>query len=256
MDGYHWEKYVESFDERRDAVIPGSKEKTIQFSIEHFISLAKKSIADHGFFSVALSGGSTPKAIYQGLCQQNYKDQVDWEKVLLFWGDERAVPPDHPDSNYKMAMDAGFNKLPIPPDQIYRMKAETDIEHNALEYEKIIEKTLPNGIFDFVMLGMGDDGHTASLFPKTHGLHSANRLVVANFVPKMDAWRMTLTFRCINHAHNIAIYVIGKSKADMLERVLSDGYDPDNLPVQRVGTSTHKALWIADNEALKDVYLS
>lgn len=256
MDGYHWENYLESFDERRDAVIPGNQEQTIRFCIEHFLSLGKASIEDHGYFAVALSGGSTPKRIYQGLTQEHYMKMLDWSKVLLFWSDERSVPPDNPESNYKMAMDAAFKKLPIPKKHIYPMQAEKDIEAAALEYEKIIEKALPNAVFDLVMLGLGEDGHTASLFPKTHGLHSNDRLVVANYVPKLNTWRMTFTFPCINKARNIAIYVLGKAKAEILKTVLSGEYDPDTYPVQKVGTATSKALWIADNEALADVYLS
>lgn len=256
MDGYHWEKYVESFDERRDAVIPGDKKTTIQFCIDHFIRLAEDSIANHGYFAVALSGGSTPKAIFEGLSQDKYRDRIDWSKVMLFWSDERSVPTSHPENNYKMAMDAGFNILPIPKEHIFRMEAEGNIEENALKYEKLIEKMIPNGAFDLVMLGMGDDGHTASLFPKTHALHSDERLVVANYIPKFSTWRMTLTYYCINNAKNIVIYVIGKSKAAMLEKVLSKKYDPDTLPIQRVGTANNKALWIADNEALANIYLS
>ena len=129
-----------------------------------------------------------------------------------YMSDERAVPPDHPDSNYRMAMEAGFNQFNIPEEHIYRMKAETDIETNAVEYEKLIESLLSKGIFDLVMLGMGEDGHTASLFPKTHGLHTNGRLVIANYVPTLNTWRMTLTFNCINQATHIVVYVIGKNK--------------------------------------------
>jgi 6-phosphogluconolactonase len=255
MDGYHWRKFISSFDERRDAVIPGNKEAAIQFCIDHFISLAEDSIEKHGYFSVALSGGSTPKAIYQGLSNEKNRNRIDWKRVMLFWSDERSVPPDHSDSNYKMAMDAGFGSLPLSTDHVFRMVAETDIESNAAAYEKLIERTLRDATFDLIILGMGDDGHTASLFPKTHALHSMDRLVVANYVPKLQTWRMTLTYQCINKANNIVIYVLGKSKAEMLEKVLSDDYDPDNLPIQRIGTPKNKALWIADNEALSEIYL-
>lgn len=256
MEEFQWKKYVESYDERRDAAIAGAREKTIEFCVEHFFGVGQEALKDHGYFAVALSGGSTPKAIYQELATEKNRDRLDWSRILLFWSDERAVLPTHPDSNYKMAMEAGFAKLPISKSHIFRMKAESDIEVAAMEYEAIIEKNIPDKRFDLMMLGMGEDGHTASLFPKTHGLHSEERLVVANFIPSFNAWRMTLTFECINQAKNIAIYVIGKSKAEMLKRVLSKVYDPDNLPIQRVGTSTNHALLIADNEALEGVYLS
>ncbi|NGX43116.1 MAG: 6-phosphogluconolactonase [Chlamydiae bacterium] len=255
MDGYHWKKYIESYDERRDAVIPGDKATTIQFCVDHFIRLAEDAIAHHGYFATALSGGSTPKAIFERLSDPKYRERIEWKRVLLFWSDERAVPPGDPKSNYRMAMDAGFGKLPVPAERIFRMKAEKDIEENALEYQKLIEQILPNGVFDLVMLGMGEDGHTASLFPKTHGLHTNARLVIANFIPSLDTWRMTLTYDCINRARNIVIYVIGETKAEILENVLDSDYDPDSLPVQRVGTPTNKALFITDNAALSDVYL-
>ena len=237
---------IQSFDDRRDIAMPGDKEATINFSVEHFIQLANEAIADHQFFSVALSGGSTPNAIFSALANPENRKRIDWNKVHLYWSDERAVPPDHPDSNYRAAMQAGLDSLSIPPDHIFRMKAETLIEEHALEYENLILSNLSEAVFDLVMLGMGEDGHTASLFPQTHGLHSANRLVVANFVPVKQCWRMTLTFKSINSAQNIAIYVLGKSKSTMLEKALFGPYTPDQIPIQRVGTAKNKALWITD----------
>lgn len=244
-----WKKKLKAFDVRRDLVVPGDQEKTLQFSIDLFIHLANTAISSHGYFSVALSGGSTPKAIYQGLAQSKYQNAVDWKKVLLFWSDERCVPKDHPDSNYKMAMDAGFSKLPIPKENIFPMPCEGDLEADSLKYEHLITTKIPTKAFDLMMLGMGEDGHTASLFPKTHGLHAANRLVTANYVPQKETWRMTLTFECINASKTIAIYVLGKSKAAMVKHVLTSPYEPDSLPIQRIGTPTHKALWILDQEA-------
>jgi 6-phosphogluconolactonase len=243
------ENEIRSYDERRDIAIPGNKEATLRFCIENFIAVARKSIEERGAFSVALSGGSTPKAIYELLTQPQYRDQIDWNRALIFWSDERSVPPTDPESNYHMAMEAGLKTLPIPKDHIFRMEAEHNIEENALKYDELIKTKLSPGIFDLVMLGMGDDGHTAPLFPKTHGLHSNQRLAIANFIPQKDTWRMTLTFECINQARHIAFYVLGKSKAEMLKRVLSSPYDPDLFPSQRVGTPTHKALWIADRDA-------
>jgi 6-phosphogluconolactonase len=129
------------------------------------------------------------------------------------------------------------------------MKAEAEIESHALEYEQLIRSKLNDAQFDLILLGMGDDGHTASLFPKTHGLHAESRLVIANFVPKLNTWRMSFTFECINNAHNITITVLGKEKREVVKRVLSEPYTPDLLPSQAVGTPEHKALWILDNEA-------
>lgn len=250
-----WKETITSFDDRRDIIIPGNAEETITFCAEHFIAIAQNAIAEHGIFSVALSGGSTPKAIYQLLASPKFRPRLDWSHVQLFWSDERCVPLNDPESNYHMAMDAGFASLPIPKQNIFPMPVDNpDLEAAAKNYEELIIEKVPNAVFDLVMLGMGEDGHTASLFPKTHGLHPGNRLAIANFIPQKDIWRMTLTFECINQAHEIAIYVLGKSKAKMLKHILTAPFEPDMLPVQAIGTRTHKALWIADTESTSELY--
>lgn len=248
-----WKKHIQNYDERRNIVLPGNAKETVIFAVEQLIAIANESIAERGVFTIALSGGSTPKAIFELLAKEPYCNQIDWNKVRIFWSDERSVPPDHPDSNYHMAMHAGLNSLPIQDKNIFRMTAELDIEASAIKYEELIRTILPSGEFDLIMLGMGEDGHTASLFPKTLALHSVDRLVVANYVPQKNTWRMTLTYKCINSARYIAIYVIGESKAAMLKLVLTAPYNPDVLPIQRVGTPSHKALWIVDKDAAKDL---
>lgn len=240
---------IQAYDDRRDIVVPGDHQQTFEYCVEHFIATANKAIADHGYFAVALSGGSTPKGIFSLLASSENRHRVKWDRLRLFWSDERAVPPDHPDSNYRMAMEAGFGLLSIPENNIFRMVAETDIEASALDYEKIIFEQLKSGSFDLVMLGMGDDGHTASLFPRTHALHSQNRFVTANYVPQQHSWRMSLTFECINASKVIAIYVMGQGKSKTLRKVLSSPYDLDEFPIQGVGTPEHHALWIVDQEA-------
>lgn len=240
---------IEFLDERRDVVIPGDAAATIKFCVDHFLNLAKRNILQKGFFSVALSGGSTPKAIYKALAEAPESKDIDWTKVLCFFSDERSSPKDDPENNYHMAMESGLKKLPIPQENIFRMEAEIDIEENALKYEKAITKSIPTHHFDLVMLGMGEDGHTASLFPETHGLKVQGRLVIANYVPQKKTWRMSLTFECINSAKDIAIYVIGQSKAPMVKTVLEGRYQPDLYPIQQVGTPEHKALWILDKGA-------
>ncbi len=240
---------LQSFDERRDIVIPGDKKATLSFCIRNFIDHANASILDHGYFAVALSGGSTPAAIYKGLAEPANRDKVDWSKALLFWSDERSVPPTDPNSNYHMAMESGLGVLGIAPEQVFRMQAEEDIVANAEAYERLIQERLPGGVFDLIMLGMGDDGHTASLFPHTHALRARNRLVVANWVSQHHTWRMSFTFECINNAKAINLYVIGANKAEMVAKVLTSPLTADSLPSQRIGTSTHKALWILDHAA-------
>lgn len=237
------------FDDRRDLIIPGNYTTTISFCVEHFASVAKKAILDHGAFFVALSGGSTPKAIFEHLTFHSLLSKDEWEKVHLFWSDERAAPPTDPESNYKMAMDAGLSKMPIPPSQIHRMVAEENIEQNAIAYEEEIKKTLKGAPFDLVMLGMGDDGHTASLFPHTQGLKTTSRLVIANYLPEKKVWRMSMTYEAINSASHTVIYVLGAAKKYMLSEILLTPDDFERLPAQKVGTKEHKALWIADEAA-------
>ncbi|MBS0615522.1 MAG: 6-phosphogluconolactonase [Verrucomicrobia bacterium] len=226
--------------------VPGDKDTTLQYAASHFVTLARDAIEDHDFFAVALSGGSTPKAIYELICAPGLAEEIEWEKVHLFWSDERSVPPDHPDSNYRMAMEAGFKKMPIPPGHIHRMIAENDIEKNALAYEKTLRRILEDQALDLVMLGMGEDGHTASLFPGTAALKAQGRLCVSNYIPEKKTERMTLTFECINAAAHVAVYVLGSNKKEMLHHVFNS---PPKLPCQQVGTVDNPALWIADEAA-------
>lgn len=240
-------------DERRDVLVVGDREKTFAYCAEHFIKTANQAIADHGSFYVAISGGSTPHRIFNLLAEPERKKQVPWEKVILFWSDERSVPPGNPENNYHTAMESGLGKLGIPKENIFRMVAEKEIEANAEAYEKQIQAKVPSACFDLMMLGMGDDGHTASLFPHTQGLHCEDKLAIANFVPAHETWRMSLTYTCINAAKNIVIYVIGKGKSQTLQAVLKGPYTPEDLPAQRVGTVKKPALWIVDQEAAADL---
>ncbi len=240
-------RFYHTWDDRRDIVIPGNYDETMSFCVHHFLDTAKAAIQNHGAFYVALSGGSTPKALFEHLSHPPYKDQIDWNKVHLFWSDERSVPPTDPDNNYKMAIDAGLGNVGIPIGQIHRMQAETDIEKNAELYEKTIREEMQNGCFDLIMLGMGEDGHTASLFPGTLGLQENKKLVVANHIPQKNTWRMTFTYPCIHSAKHIVIYVLGASKKEMVKKVLSSS--DAHFPIQMIGTREHKALWICDGAA-------
>lgn len=237
-------------DDRRVVIIPGNHAETLEFCINHWLEAAEDAIADHGFFAVALSGGSTPKAIYKGLVASDAAQALDWSKVFFFWSDERSVPPSHEESNYHMAMEeGGLHLLPIPRENVFRMVAETEIEENAKLYEEVILRKLGGHAFDLIMLGMGEDGHTASLFPHTEALHAKDRLVVANFIPQKNTWRMTFTYACINAAQEICLYVLGDGKKHTLVDVLMSPLQPEKFPSQFVGTSSHKATWIADEGA-------
>ena len=242
------------WDERRDLIIPGDYIATITFAAEHFITLVHQAVNQHGAFFVALSGGSTPKALYERLTAPPYDKQIPWEKMHLFWSDERSAPPTDPESNYHMAMQAGFAKMPIPKSQIHRMVAEESIQENASAYDTLLKNL--NRPLDLVMLGMGEDGHTASLFPHTKGLHSKDRLAIANHIPEKDTWRMTMTFSCINQAKNIAVYALGAAKKYTLAKVLTSPLQYEELPSQNVGTKDHKALWIIDEAAASLLNLS
>lgn len=244
---------LHQLDERRLLAILPSHDEAISFALEDFISCANQAIQNHDFFAVALSGGSTPKQLFSLLAREENRNRVDWQKVKLFWSDERSVPPDHPDSNYKMAMDAGFASLPLIKEQIHRMHAEENIEDNAKRYEEIIQKELHGHPFDLVMLGMGDDGHTASLFPHTQGLKEVSRLVIANEVPQKKTWRMSFTYSLINSSHNIRLYVIGKGKSETLADVLLSPLDNQKYPSQKIGSTSHPALWVMDREASQDL---
>lgn len=240
---------ITTIDERRLLVVPGDQTATVNYSVNQIIELANEAISARDQFAIALSGGSTPKAIYQALALPENKSKVDWKRCFIFWSDERAVAPEDPESNFHMAMAAGLSSLGIPTNQIFRMQAEKEIKEHAQNYESVIHQKVKDGVFDLIMLGMGDDGHTASLFPHTDGLKINNRWVIANYVPQKKTWRMTFTYDCINAARHTAIYVTGAGKAEMLKKVLTGSYNPEDLPIQRVGTPTNPALWICDTAA-------
>lgn len=237
-----------SWDDRRDIAHPGDQSRTLAFAVEHFISSAKEAMKSHEYFAVALSGGSTPKKIFEMLSSPSYSGEIDWAKVFIFWGDERPVPPTDSSSNFRMAMDSGLKSLSIPPTHIFRMEAEENIAENAKAYEEKIMEILGSRPFDLVMLGIGEDGHTASLFPGTKALEERTSLVAANEVPQKETCRMTLTYPCINSALNIAIYVLGKSKAKIVSHVFLKNHKPP-YPVSLIGAPHNKALWILDSEA-------
>lgn len=245
---------LNQFDSRRLIALPGDDKAMIKFAAEHWLNIGNQSILDHGFFAVALSGGSTPKKIYQLLASPDQKSAIDWSKVFLFWSDERSVPPSNEDSNYHMALtEGGLSKLPIPSEHIFRMCAEVAIEENARIYELLIKEKLGGHPFDLVMLGMGEDGHTASLFPHTKALHVKNAWVAPNYIPQKKAWRMTLTFPGINSARHICVYVMGAPKAEILTKIFTFPFDFEKFPAQNVGTEEHRAMWILDNCASKNI---
>ena len=222
----------------------------------HFIRICNASIKANGKFSVVLSGGSTPKGMLSLLATDEYKKQVPWDKCHFFWGDERSVPPTHSDSNYKMATDALLSHIPVTSNQIYRMEAEKpDIHLAAQEYQNKIATffNIPNSgsppQFDLLYLGMGPDGHTASLFPETSALEEKNKWVVPNFVPKFNTYRLTLTYPIINQAKNVIFLVAGKDKVPALNEVLQGKPAFETYPSQGINPVTGSLLWLIDVDA-------
>jgi 6-phosphogluconolactonase len=218
-------------------------EALTQAAVEQIITLLQGLEYAH----IALSGGSTPKPVYEGLAAQ--KERMDWSTKSIFWSDERCVPPDHPDSNYRMAHKALLQH--IKPYEVLRMKGELDPQAAAEEYNQQIQLQSPNSplSFDLVLLGMGDDGHTASLFPHTSALNTDEVNCVANYVPKLDSWRLTLTSPIINHAHHVMFLITGESKANALYEVLHGEYNPQEYPSQLIKPTEGQLLFLVDEKA-------
>ncbi|MDY6846782.1 MAG: 6-phosphogluconolactonase [Chloroflexota bacterium] len=224
-----------------------------QAAAEYFISLAAKSIRKRGYFSVALSGGGTPKPLYKALGSPDQQSRLDWKNIHLFWGDERCVPPEHPDSNYRMVREEMLSNITIAAENINRVPAELEAHKAAFSYEEklrgFFQGEWPR--FDLVLLGMGDDGHTASLFPHSAGLNEEQRWFIANYAPEPDTWRLTLTKNAINAARHIAVIVAGDSKAEVLADVLEGVYQPDVTPIQLIGPKNGHMIWFLDQAAAK-----
>jgi len=205
---------------------------------------------------VAISGGTTPKAMFALLADRGapYFAQVPWDKLQLFWVDERCVPPTDDESNYRMTDEAMLAHVPLPAAQVHRMEGELDPEIAAARYEAVVraafglkDDELP--VFDLVLLGMGGDGHTASLFPHTAALHEVKRLVVANHVLQKETWRITLTAPVINHGREVAFLIEGAGKAQVVHDVFLGAYDPEAKPSQLVRPERGQLTLLLDSAA-------
>lgn len=216
-----------------------------------FIATAKQAIAENGKFTVALTGGSSPIALHKILASAEYQTMIDWEKFFVFWGDERWVPFDDERSNTKMAFETLLNHVPIPKDHIYKMYSETlSPEEHAVQYEAEIKAVLgENGAFDLILLGMGDDGHTASLFPHTAVLAEDKKWVDAYYLEPQSMYRITLTAPLINRAKNIVVITFGEKKTDALYEVLEGERNPQEYPSQLLAPTNGKLLFLTDRVA-------
>jgi 6-phosphogluconolactonase len=222
---------------------------------ELFLEAANSAVADHGVFHVALSGGSTPKALNLLLASEPLRSQIPWGKLNIFFGDERHAAPTDPDSNYRMTNETLFSKVPLPPAQIHRIMGEyPDTEKAAKEYEGVLraEFRLAAGErprFDLMFLGMGDEGHTLSLFPGTKALDDHGRLVMHNWIGKLYTERITCTAPVPNHSALVVFMIAGAAKAPALKAVLEGPHEPEQLPSQLISPSNGRLLWLVDTAA-------
>lgn len=244
-------------------VFPNSEELN-NFAAQKFVEIASESIDNRKSFVVTLAGGSTPKSLYQLLASDAIKDKIDWTKTFFFFGDERNVLPDDAESNFRMVNESLFDRLQIPDKKGFRWKDTNILRWNtemkdaveiAKDYETAIsvffaldeEERIPR--FDLILLGMGADGHTASLFPFTKALRETEKIAVANPVEKLDTTRLTLTFPVINNAENVIFLVAGEEKAETLKAVLEGEFEPQKLPSQNVQPENGNLFWLVDEKA-------
>lgn len=230
-------------------------ERLSQKAADHFVLLVRQQVEAHGLFSVALSGGSTPKKFYALLSAEPYREIIPWKSVHFFWTDERCIPPDHPESNFRMAHEALLSRVPVPQVNIHRVPVEqVDPKQAAGLYEqeiraffRLCDDSWPE--FDLILLGLGEDGHTASLFPRSQALQEISHLVAVSTGGSPDLPRVTLTLPVLNHARHILWLVAGSEKASMVRAVLEGGGQSEELPARRVQPINGEALWLLDRSA-------
>lgn len=235
-----------NFNNVHKLLLTKKRELFIDLASQDWIATANKAIQNQGAFFVALSGGSTPLAIFKSLVENKSKI-LDSSKIFLFWGDERSVPPTSIDSNYGRAMSL-LKELNIPEEQVFRMPIEDP--QGAEKYQEIIEKFVPQSSFDMIMLGIGEDGHTLSLFPNTQAIQETTRLVVFNDVPQLHTRRMTLTFRVVHKAKHVVVYVQGENKKKIIKNLFSlprSAYSP--YPIEMIGEGQTPLFWILSPDA-------
>lgn len=219
--------------------------------------LTTDAVAARGRCTVAMSGGSTPRSVYQLLAAPAFRGRVRWSDIHFFWGDERHVPPDHPDSNYRMAVEAMLSKVPVLPGNVHRMRGEVpDAARAARDYDGLIRECVegePMPRFDVIHLGIGTDGHTASLFPGTSALRERERFCVANWVAKLDAHRITLTLPVLHSARVVVFIAAGTEKASIIRHVLRESAELAPLPAQLVRPADGDLWWMIDRAAAAEL---
>lgn len=218
----------------------------LRAAADAFAARAQAAIAAHGGFSVALAGGGTPKPLYELLATPPYRERIDWSRVAVFFGDERCVPPDSERSNYRMAHEALLSQVPLPPANVYRLRGEDDPAQAALAYEQALRDAFRREWprLDLVLLGIGDNGHTASLFPGCACLRERERAVCAQYVESQHEWRLTMTLPVLNAAAAVWLLADGAGKAAVLAEVLDGPYRPELLPVQYLAPVGAYEWWL------------
>jgi 6-phosphogluconolactonase len=236
-----------------------SQQELVEVACEIIVAAAAVSTGQGRFFRIALAGGSTPEPVYTALAGN---DGIDWSRWQIFWSDERCVPPTSPESNYQMVKRALLDRLTSPPRVVVRMAGEGDPEAAASAYEEVVREMVPSapnqgadGLprFDMVVLGMGNDGHTASLFPHTPALHTTDRLIAPNRAPGPGVPRLTFTYPLLNAARRVLFLVSGASKAITLREVLTGPYQPESYPCQGVRPADGTLTWLVDEEAFSAI---
>lgn len=228
-----------------------------QAAADHFLASAGEAVAARGRFAVALSGGRTPKRLYELLARPPWRQRIPWTQVHIFWSDERCVPPNHPDSNYRLARETFLDQIPISAVNVHRIRGELPPVQAAQIYRAELQDVLGDeGRFDLILLGLGTDGHTASLFPGTTALQEQEHPAVAVYVEKLQAWRVTLTPPTINAARHVTFIVAGASKAKRLREVLHGSHRREVLPAQIIRPREGHLLWLLDRAAATGLHLT
>jgi 6-phosphogluconolactonase len=239
----------------REIKIFASIEELNEFAAHEFVRLSRESIEKRGQFTVALSGGSTPKKLNSLLASEKFRSQIEWQKIHFFFGDERHVAPEDEESNYRMANETLFSKLEIPAVNIHRFWTETGdvkiiaekMEGDVRDFFNLSANEFPR--FDLIFLGMGNDGHTASLFPGTAALDEERRIVIENYVPKFKTFRLTFTYPSINSARNVIFLIAGEDKAEALHEVLEGEFNYEKFPSQKIQPENGKLMFLVDEKA-------
>ena len=238
------------------AKVSASSQEVARAAAQLFAESVASAVQARGVARIAVSGGSTPKAVFQLLANaaEPFLTTIPWHSLQFFWVDERCVPPTDAESNYLMTRTAMLDAIPLPRENVHRMEGELDPEEAASRYEAEIRNSFrlegaQTPTFDLILLGLGPDGHTASLFPHTDGLHELARIAIANHVPQKDTWRITLTWPVIVQGREVAFLIEGKEKAAMVQAVFTGPYDPDTLPAQLIRPSGGKLTLLLNTAA-------